>query len=102
MHDYHEGLPGYSPAQILHDGCRECEDRAASRNHGLASLDKTNFARAWVRAAEWNRSGLGDVAQVEVPMFDVLWAVQCQLENFGWPVGQLPASMLIDLITGPV
>lgn len=90
MHDYHEGLPGYSPDQILHDGCGECEDRAVSRNHGIAFLDRGNFARAWARAEEWNRTGLPDIAKSEVPMLDVLWAVQCQLENFGVPIGQVP------------
>jgi hypothetical protein len=29
-HNFHEGLPGYGEAQILHDGCAECEARARS------------------------------------------------------------------------
>ncbi len=90
MHDYHEGLPGWSEAQILHDGCGECEARAQSRNHGIANLDKWNFARAWQRAAQWNTDGLPDLAKAEVPMLDVLWAVQCKLENYGVPIGTVP------------
>jgi hypothetical protein len=90
MHSYHDALPGFSPEQILHDGCGECESRAASRNHGIANLDTGNFARAWQRAARWNRSGLPDIARAEVPMLDVLWAVQCQLERVGIPIGSLP------------
>jgi len=90
VHDYHESLPGYDPEQILHDGCGECEARAKSRNHGLATLDQQNFARAWARAAEWNQQGLRNVSAAEVPILDVLWAVQCQLEQHGVPVGVLP------------
>lgn len=90
MHDIHENLPGYHDDQILHDGCGECEDRGRSRNLGIAHLDKYRFARAWARAAEWNRAGLGNVTKAEVPMLDALWAVQCQLENYGVPIGRVP------------
>ena len=90
MHDYHEAAPNFSPDQVLHDGCGECKARSQSRNLGLATLDKGAFARAWCRAAKWNRAGLADVAEVEVPLLDALWAVQCQLENYGVPIGQLP------------
>ena len=90
MHDYHDALPGFDEAQILHDGCGECESRAASRNHGIANLDPTNFMRAWARAAAWNQHGLRNIAHAEIPMLDVMWAIQCQLENYGVPIGQLP------------
>jgi hypothetical protein len=92
MHDYHEKLPGYDAAQILHDGCSECEDRAKSRNLGIAYVDKTRFARAWARAAAWNRGQLDDrtISAAERPMLDVLWAVQCALENYGNPIGRVP------------
>lgn len=91
-HSCHESLPGYSAAQILHDGCDECEHRAKSRNHGLSSLDNSNFDRAWRRAAEWNRHGLADIAGAEVPMLDVLWAIQLHLERRGWPIGEPPPA----------
>lgn len=83
MHDYHEGLPGYSPDQILHDGCGECEARSQEPGGGIVRLDRTNFARAWVRAAQWNQIGLPDIARAEVPLLNTLWAVQLQLENYG-------------------
>jgi hypothetical protein len=92
-HDYHDGLLGYSPAQILHDGCAECEQRAASPDHGISHLDRRNFIRAWRRAAKWNTDGIPDLAQAEVPMFRVLWAVQLKLERLGIPIGALPASL---------
>lgn len=92
-HDYHEQLPGFSPAQVLHDGCRECEHRALRSDHGMASLDTANFARAWSRAAQWNKSGLADVAVAEIPLLSVLWAVQVQLERIGVPIGTLPSAV---------
>jgi hypothetical protein len=92
VHTYHEGLPGYSPAQILHDGCPECEARAQSRNLGIAHLDRYRFAHAWQRAAEWNSQGLADISAAERPMLDVLWAVQIKLEEYGVPIGQLPTG----------
>jgi hypothetical protein len=90
MHDDHEKLPGYDQAQILHDDCGECEGRAKTPNLGIAYLDRTRFAWAWARAAEWNRDGLPNVSNAEVPMLSVLWAVQCQLENYGHQIGQVP------------
>jgi hypothetical protein len=91
-HDYHDGLPGYNDEQILHDGCQECEARSGSRNHGIAHLDPTNFRRAWRRAAEWNQGTLDNstISQAEIPLLDVLWAVQIKLENSGLRVGFLP------------
>jgi hypothetical protein len=92
-HTYHDALPGYSDAQILHDHCGECEARAASGDHGIANLDVPSFARAWARATEWQVCGLLDLAQAEAPMLAVLSSVQVQLERFGVPFGQLPVGM---------
>jgi hypothetical protein len=92
-HDYHDGLPGYSPAQILHDGCAECEQRAASPDHGISHLDRIRFLRAWQRAAQWQTEGIRDTAAAEVPMFRVLWAVQVKLEDLGVPIGTIPVSL---------
>lgn len=90
MHDYHEGLIGYSAAQILHDHCGECEARAKETAGGVVHLDRTNFARAWARAAEWNRAGLADVARAEIPLLSALWVIQLKLEQYGVPIGQVP------------
>jgi len=90
VHDYHEGQPGYSEHQVLHDGCGECADRAKSRDGGLGDMDNGSFVRAWHRAAEWNRAGLPDLAQAEVPALSMLWSVQLKLENFGIPIGTVP------------
>jgi len=93
-HGYHEGLPGYTPQQILHAGCAECEARAREHSHGLAHLDQHRFAYAWQRAAQW-RSGTGnlpDLDQAEIPLLEMLWSVQIQLERFGIPIGMLPMS----------
>lgn len=88
IHAYHEGLPGYSADQLLHDGCPECEYRAADSDHGIGRLDRENFARAWVRATQTGQ--LRSVSQAELPMLRVLWAVQVQLQRTGVPIGYLP------------
>jgi hypothetical protein len=93
MHSYHDGLPGYSRYQILHDGCGECESRAASSDHGISTLDKWNFERAWRRAAQWHLSGVTDLSRAERPMLTVLWSVQVQLASHGTPIGEIPAAI---------
>jgi hypothetical protein len=91
-HDYHDTLPGFDPAQLLHDGCRECEYRSGLDSHGIQQLDRVNFARAWLRAADWKQRGLPDISQAEAPMLNTLWAVQVQLERWGQPIGVLPVD----------
>jgi hypothetical protein len=91
MHDYHEGRKGYSPEQVLHDGCGECEARSKEFDGGFAHLDRFNAVRAWERAARWNRDGLADLAHAEIPMFRILWSVQLKLEQVGHhPIGVFP------------
>jgi len=98
MHDYHEGQPNYSADQVLHDGCKECGLRAQSDDHGIANMDKFTFARAWLRAARWNREGLDDLAMAERPALNTLWAVQLKLETWGLPIGTLPVGAIrVDL-----
>ena len=90
MHDYHEAQPGYSENQVLHDGCAECKERSERSDGGISSMDRTRFARAWARAAEWNRAGLPDIARAEMPALNILWSVQLKLESYGFPIGVLP------------
>lgn len=92
MHDYHDGLPGFSTDQIMHDGCGECEARAKETAGGLAHLDKVNVARAWQRAAAWNAGEVWNISRAEVPLLNALWVVQVKLENFGNPIGILPGG----------
>jgi len=92
IHDYHEELPGYDPAQILHDDCAECEKRSEHQDHGISNLDRPTFAHAWDRAAQWNQLGLSGVSYAEVPLLNTLWAVQVQLERYGQPIGTLPGG----------
>jgi len=99
VHAYHEGQPGYSPAQILHDGCLECAERGVGISLGIASLDPANFARAWSRTAAWHREGVYDVSDAESGLLRVLWSVQLQLERLGWPIGELPRPHALDAIT---
>lgn len=82
-HDYHEGLPGFSPSQMLHDGCGECEARSRRDDHGIANLDPDNFRRALLRAREWNDRGLLTMSDAERPMLSALWSVLIQCERIG-------------------
>ncbi len=91
-HDYHEGLPGYHPQQILHDGCGECEARANEPDHGICHLDQENFARAWKRAADWHRDILPTVSDAEAPMLRTLWSIQLKLEPRGISIGEVPSA----------
>ena len=92
-HGYHEGLPGYSPAQILHDGCGECEARGQRPAVAMAHLDHGTFRRAWQRAAQSVTAGLPDEAAAETRLLDCLGAVQVKLLAIcGLPLGELPGT----------
>ena len=92
MHDYHEDLSGFDAAQILHDGCAECEERGADVARAIAHLDSSNFERAWVRATTWNRLGLNNVSRAERPLLCALWAIQVHLERRGIEIGEVPTG----------
>jgi hypothetical protein len=98
-HSYHDGLPGFSPAQVLHDGCGECEARGASVSDAIARLDPANFARAWHRAALWNRGGLPDVSEAEAPLLRALWSLQLQLERRGFAIGAVPCMPWMETVS---
>jgi len=95
-HAYHEKLPGFAPDQILHDGCDECEERAQRTDHGLSSLDSSNFALAWRRAAQFNQRGLADVSYAEMPLLNTLWSVQLHFERRGIAIGALPSGSFVE------
>jgi hypothetical protein len=94
-HNHHQSLPGYSPNQILIDGCAECEHRSARPDHGLNNLNPQNFERAWYRAARSGKEGLPDASMADRPLLNLLWAVQVQLERRGVPIGYIPSGELI-------
>lgn len=79
-HDYHEALPGYDPDQLLVDGCAECEMRAGFADHGIGNLDPARFRHACIRARMWQRDGLANISDAELPMLTVLAAVEAQLD----------------------
>jgi hypothetical protein len=93
-HDPHHAQPGYTPEQVLYDGCAECSQRAASYDHGLANLDVANFERAWQRAATWYRHGLPDTTQNELPLFHTLSMLMVHFERRGIPFGYLPRNIM--------
>lgn len=81
MHAYHDKLPGYSPEQILHDGCAECEERGAVVYRAIHALDAHNYQRAKLRARTWNGVGLSNVSHAERVLLETLWAIHCQEET---------------------
>jgi hypothetical protein len=91
-HDYHDGLPGFHPDQLLHTGCAECEERSARPWVALSYMDNEAFARAWRRASGWQSgAGSGDhISVAEIPLLETLWALQVILERFGVPIGAIP------------
>lgn len=91
-HDAHEAMPGYTPWQLLHSGCGECQARSAEYGGGLAHLDRTRFAIAWARAHRWKTEGLDDLDPAEIPLLETLWLVQDQLAKFGITHGQFPVA----------
>lgn len=95
-HDFHEAHPGYSEDQVLHDGCGECEYRGNAVWPAINYLDMDGFAKAWARAAEYERGGLADVSDAEVGLLRTLWAVQVQFERRGVPIGSLPLPAAVD------
>lgn len=90
VHNEHTHLDGYNPAQLLHDGCDECEHRGENVELAIGNLDSERFVLAWERAAELQRHGLRNGSHAELPMLRTLAAVQVKLERHGWPIGVLP------------
>lgn len=95
-HDYHDGLPGFHPDQILHDGCAECEERGADIALAIGNLDHKRFAAAWERASELYRSGgtldRTTLSAAEVPLLRVLWAIIVQFEGRGIQTTDIPGE----------
>lgn len=96
-HANHPTLPGYDERQLFHDGCEECEARGASPE-AATYLDRGRFAKAWKRAADWQRNADPDVVRslshAELPMLRSLWYVQVMFERcYGWPLGTLPLDV---------
>ena len=89
-HTYHPDLPGYDAAQIVHDGCPECEYRGDDIIRAITSLDPPTFARAWERAGQLQANGLTNASDAELPLLKVLAAVEVQFERRGWLLGSMP------------
>ena len=89
-HDAHEAHPGYSPQQILKDGCAECRQRSASPWLAISHMDRETFGRAWGRAIAFERGQIDDVSHAEVPVLRVLWALALKFEERGFLLGPVP------------
>lgn len=79
-HAFHDELPGYSPQQVLVDGCAVCEARSKDPRRAIAHMDRERFARAWRRALQSEREGLTDISDAEALLFDVLGPIALKVE----------------------
>lgn len=84
-HAHHEQLPGYDPGNLLHDGCPECEARAADMLHGLLHLDHNRVRQAWadMLAEKWS-GGHGISRRVSVcdwKILNALYSIAVLLER---------------------
>lgn len=95
VHDYHEGLEGYSPRQLLVDGCGECEARGADVVLALSHLDRPSYARAWARAALRNRGQLRDGSRAEAELLRTLGAI---LNRGGIPGTEAALEEALELL----
>lgn len=82
-HAYHEGLPHYNPDALLHDGCPECEERAAEGIGAINSMDWRRGRCAVERAVAYNR---GDLERPvtdasEARFLNALWNVLVWLQR---------------------
>lgn len=98
MHACHEALPGYDPGNIWHDGCEECEDRAASPFTSLHTLDHNSFRQAWadMLAAKWS-GGEGltrSVSACDRRLLSALYDIAVVLER---AAGQDPRVTLVTI-----
>lgn len=85
VHRFHEGLPGHDPRNVLHDGCPECEARAADPLDGLCALDHRNFRQAWADMldARWS-GGLGldrNVSTCDAKLHTALYTIAVLMER---------------------
>lgn len=82
-HAYHEGLPGYDARQLYHDGCAECEFRAADPELCVTYL--RDLAEAFARARQLADGKAEAVAEAEAPVLRMLAALAVRAErDFGW------------------
>jgi hypothetical protein len=94
-HDYHQGLPGYHPDQLFHDGCYECEQRASR-----FEIDHLDIREAWMRAYYFERGSrgrpvdFGPVSVAEAHILRTLWKIQVQFERVGIPLGLFPGDLV--------
>jgi hypothetical protein len=97
-HDYHEGLPGYRPAQLYYDGCTECEQR--TKDLILAIQHVRSLRDAWRRACLFEKGSLGgdEVSEAEAPLLRLIWAMAVRFERQGIPLGVYPPDAVSSLI----
>jgi hypothetical protein len=93
-HAPHNTTPYFHTAQILCDGCDECEELSMHPAQVIQQMSKQEFIDAWGRAIDHERHGSVNASYAEIPVLQVLWAVAVQLEKRGVPLGHIPQFMI--------
>lgn len=87
VHAYHDGLAGFDPRNVLHDGCEECESRAAAGIDGVLALDGANRLQLWddMLAYEWGTGvSIGrNPSRADHRVMRTLYLVAVLMEGFG-------------------
>lgn len=91
-HQPHITLPGYHAAQILHVGCRACEELSAYPWLVISAMEADQFEQAWERAVTWNIRGLDNASTAEVPVLQVILACVAQFAKRGIEWGAIPSG----------
>lgn len=100
MHAPHHALAGYDEGNVLHDGCAECEARAAAPLDGLMALDHVNRAQLWrdMRAHKWS-GGAGldrNLSDADAQMLTALYRIAVFLERAGIGPDEVERRMVVE------
>lgn len=86
-HSYHPSLDGYDERNVLHDGCPECDRRAADPLRGVLELDEFNRLKLWrdMRRAKFGESEpLGrNTSRNDWELIDALYLIAVFMERAG-------------------
>ena len=97
-HVYHEALPGYSADDVLHDGCPECDARAADPRIGLSHLDDRNRIRMWakMRAYHFQGGGVDPVSQNDLQVMGLMYTIAVFLERAALSAGDIEDRLVAE------
>lgn len=98
MHAYHDNLAGFDQRNVLHDGCEECEQRAADPlGQGLPALDHKNRLKLWhdlraYRFGSVDQDGR-NISRCDLRLIDCMYSIACFLERAGIDAAEVEDRM---------